>query len=193
MSEKETKNKIYCYVDETGQDTGGKLFIVAVVVAQQDREETRKLLEEIEQRTGKKATKWQKSRSSKKKAYIERVFTHTIFHKKIYFSLYQENKAYQELTVLSIASAINASKTVGDYKASIFIDGLQKSEVAKVGAMLRKIGIHTEKVRGVRDESNAIIRLADAVAGFVREYVEDVTYTKVLYKLGVKNNVIKEA
>ncbi|MBI2599976.1 hypothetical protein HYW43_03590 [Candidatus Daviesbacteria bacterium] len=33
------KQKLYCYVDETGQDTQGELFIVSVVVAKNDREE----------------------------------------------------------------------------------------------------------------------------------------------------------
>ena len=28
--------KIYCFVDETGQDTGGKLFLVSVVVKGKD-------------------------------------------------------------------------------------------------------------------------------------------------------------
>ena len=30
--------KFYCYVDETGQDTQGELFIVSVVIADQERE-----------------------------------------------------------------------------------------------------------------------------------------------------------
>jgi len=32
------KSKLYCYVDETGQDTLGELFIVAVVVSDADRD-----------------------------------------------------------------------------------------------------------------------------------------------------------
>lgn len=50
--------KLYCYVDETGQDTKGEIFVVSVIVAQKDRDEIMELLETIEQETGKKATKW---------------------------------------------------------------------------------------------------------------------------------------
>lgn len=31
--------KCYCYVDETGQDTKGSLFLVSVVIVQSDRNE----------------------------------------------------------------------------------------------------------------------------------------------------------
>jgi hypothetical protein len=35
----EQNHKLYCYVDETGQDTLGKFFIVAIVVAGNQRDE----------------------------------------------------------------------------------------------------------------------------------------------------------
>lgn len=37
--------KLYCYVDETGQDTLGKIFVVSVIVAKEDREEITQTLE----------------------------------------------------------------------------------------------------------------------------------------------------
>ena len=30
--------KLYCYVDETGQDVGSEVFIVSVLVAEEDRD-----------------------------------------------------------------------------------------------------------------------------------------------------------
>jgi hypothetical protein len=41
------KPKFYCYVDETGQDTFGELFIVSVVVSAADRDSLVSTLEEI--------------------------------------------------------------------------------------------------------------------------------------------------
>lgn len=56
--------KLYCYVDETGQDTGGELFLVAVVLKEITALELlEKKLEKIELRTGKKQLKklfWQR-------------------------------------------------------------------------------------------------------------------------------------
>ena len=40
--------KLYCYVDETGQNTKGRLFIVSVIVTEGEREELARQLEEIE-------------------------------------------------------------------------------------------------------------------------------------------------
>ncbi len=146
-----TVQKLYCYVDETGQDTAGRCFIVSVIVAQGDREQLTQLLETIEQETGKKATKWHKTAKEIKRRFIEQVLKDQSLKRKIYYSSYQDTTTYQELTVLTIAAAIHATKRQPKYKASIFIDGLQKSEVTVVTAKLRKIGVSTEKVRGVRE------------------------------------------
>lgn len=186
--------KLYCYVDETGQDTKGALFVVSVIIAQKDRDKIVELLKKIEKETGKKRTKWQSTKKEIKKKYIEAIFAEVTFKEKIFYSLFKDAMSFRELTVITIASAINTATTTSEpYKASIFIDGLQKPEVARVSANLRKLGIRTEKVRGVRDESNAIIRLADAIVGFVREYIEDKAYAKKLYRLGIKNKILQKA
>jgi hypothetical protein len=187
-----TVQKLYCYVDETGRDTAGEYFIVSVIVAQEDREQLVELLETLERETGKKATKWSKTAKEIKRRFIEEVFQHQILQRKIYYSFYQNTTTYQELTVLTIAAAIHATKRQAKYKASIFIDGLQKSEVTVVAAKLRKIGVSTEKVRGVRDESHAIIRLADAIAGFIREYQEGREYTLALHERAIQNKILVE-
>ena len=33
-----SRKKLYCYVDESGQDTGGRIFVVGVVVLQEELE-----------------------------------------------------------------------------------------------------------------------------------------------------------
>lgn len=189
---KTKKQKLYCYVDETGQDTQGELFVVSVVITQEDRDEVIKLLESIESETGKKATKWHKTRKDIKRIYIENILQRKMLKDKIFYSLFKDAGQYKELSVITIATAINSAKEQDEYKASIFIDGLQKSEVLIIGISLRRLGIKAEKVRGVKDESNSIIRLADAIVGFVREYVEGTDYTKQLYKLGIKNKTLQE-
>jgi hypothetical protein len=187
-----TVQKLYCYVDETGQDTRGESFIVSVIVAQEDREELAQFVETLEQETGKKATKWHKTAKEIKQHFIEQLFQNQALQRKIYYSSYRNTLTYQELTVLTIATAIHSAKRQTSYKASIFIDGLPKSEVMVISAKLRKIGVSTEKVRGVRDESHALIRLADAVAGFIREYEEGREYASDLYKLAIKNGILTE-
>jgi len=36
MKTQSNKQKLYCYVDETGQDTAGKIFIVSVVIIEKE-------------------------------------------------------------------------------------------------------------------------------------------------------------
>lgn len=184
--------KLYCYVDETGQDTKGELFIVSIVVAKEDREELRKLLEKIEEETGKKKTKWIQTKKQYKITYLDRVLNTRAFRNKIFYSLSEDTKAYKEVTLITIASAITIVKENDRYKASVFIDGLQKKEIPRVGAGLRKIGVHTEKVRGIRDENDALIRLVDSISGLVREWYKGIDYAQKLFKTGAANKTLRE-
>lgn len=188
---KQVKQKLYCYVDETGQDTRGALFVVSVTVAKEDRDDLREFLAELEKTTGKGKTKWVRTRKEFKIAYLEKILTQKDFRHKIFFSLSKETKTYREVTLVTIASAITASKDQEEnYEALVFIDGLQKSEVKKVATGLRRIGVHTEKVRGLRDESDEFIRLMDAIAGLIRENEEEIKYAEKLYKLGLENKTL---
>lgn len=192
MGRAHTVQKLYCYIDETGQDTKGEYFVVSVVITQEDRELVIELLHTLEQSTGKKATKWHKSARETKQQFIQRVLQSELLQDKIFYAQYEDTTAYQEVTVIALASAIHKARRQEHYKASIFIDGLQKSEVMGVSAKLRKIGVRTEKVRGVRDESHVLIRLADAIAGFIRDYREGHEYAIALYQIGVKNKTLTE-
>src|SRR3990170_1426127 len=109
--------KLYCYVDETGQDTKGNIFIVSVVVTKENRYEIEKLLEKIETETGKKKTKWFKSKRDLQSAYIERIFNTAIFKNSIFYSLTKDSKTYKDTMLVTIATAVNAVKTKEKIKA----------------------------------------------------------------------------
>ena len=91
---------------------------------------------------------------------------------RIYYEVFRTvGQAYQELTALTVAQAINlhvSSQRIGEYKVTVLIDGLQERERLSVGKRLRVLGVKTRKVRGARDENEAAIRLADAIAGMIR-------------------------
>ncbi len=54
----------------------------------------------------------------------------------------------------------------------MYIDALSKTKRVEYGRHLHRLGLPARKVHGVaKEESNALIRLADAVAGFVRDAV----------------------
>ena len=57
---------------------------------------------------------------------------------------------------------------------------------------IRRYGIITEKVKGLGDEQSALIRLSDAIAGFVRDYLEGQDYAKPFFKELLTREVITE-
>jgi len=63
--------KIYAFVDESGQETNGALFLVSVVVTGQEYERLNEMLIEIEDRSSKSLKKWSKARFEYRLAYIE--------------------------------------------------------------------------------------------------------------------------
>ena len=71
--------KFFCYVDETGQDTQGELFIVTVVTASQERNQLRQACEDIERDSRKGRRKWVKTTYSRRLAYIRQVLERPIF------------------------------------------------------------------------------------------------------------------
>jgi hypothetical protein len=183
--------KLYCYVDETGQDTKGKFFIVSVVIAKNDRDEIVDFLELLEKQTKKYNRKWLKTPHRIKIAYIASIFQDKRFTNKIFYHRTKETLSYIEVTLNAIASSIDIARQQKKYKAAIFIDGLSRPSWRKTGSELRKRGILTEKIRGVEDESHALIRLADAVAGLVREQVEGREFAKELCGIGVKHQTLR--
>lgn len=63
--------KLYCYVDESGQDTEGRIFVVAVVVVS-DKEALLQLCEQFERESGKGKFKWGKAENTARLAYLNR-------------------------------------------------------------------------------------------------------------------------
>jgi len=183
------KQKLYCYVDETGQDTGGDIFLVAVVVTADKREALRGVLEAAEEQSGKRSNKWSRSTRRQRTAYIQSVFG--LSGASFYYSAYHDTRQYVDLTILSVAKAIN-TYTPQPYSATILVDGLQRSEQHRFARGLRKLRIHTRKVRGMNDQSDVFIRLADALAGFVRDALEEKEGMKELYLAALRNNTIRE-
>lgn len=184
--------KIYCYVDETGQDTQGDLFIVSVVVTELDRDKIISHLEKIEKSTGKGRRKWSQTKNRQRHEYIDNILNLAILKGKLNYAIYRQTTDYLARTILTVARAITAC-SIPEYKAVIFMDGLPKSQVKWFGSELRHLKIRTEKVRGVRKEENdAIARLADAVCGFVRKAVGGKKELKNLLRKAKSTGSIKE-
>ncbi len=185
------KQKLYCYVDETGQDTKGAMFLVVVVITAEDPDALRSALERIEQVSTKGARKWFKTNRARRVAYIRELVQSGLCINDICFSAYENSLEYLNLTVLTTAKAILA-RSHEPYEATVLIDGLGKTERRVVAHGLRKLRVNVRKVRGVKDEADALIRLADAIAGFVRDCFEGDQELQPLFEQAVKAKLIQE-
>jgi len=81
----------------------------------------------------------------------------------MYFSTYHDTKSHMALTMLSMAKAILTA--AGDTsEVTVYVDGLPKARLRWFGVELRRLGIRTRKVAGVRRRG---IRCPDAARGCV--------------------------
>lgn len=186
-------HKLYCFVDETGQDTKGRFYIVVIIMSINPRDQLFELLLDAEKESGKGKLKWSKNSTAKRYAYIDKTLRAKL-PLCIYYQIFKGlSLSYEFATVLAIASAINSyvrSERITDYKATVIIDGLPRTMQGQVAKLLRNFGIRTRTVRGERDQSNPGIRLADAIAGLIRQaYLGDRHYTPIITELESRGTI----
>jgi hypothetical protein len=173
------RQKLYAYVDESGQDTGGSLFVVAVVITGAERDHLRRTLRAMERLSRKDDKKWTKARPRERQAYLHHLLQTEAFVGHLYYAHYRQTRAYTEMTIRATAEA-RRHVTQEPYQATVIIDGLGRPKRHRVAAGLRHRSIPVHKVRGIRDQADEFIRLADAVAGWVRDSLEGDAEMRVL-------------
>jgi hypothetical protein len=186
----QNKQKLYVYVDESGQDTEGKFFVVGIIVTDENRDRIVDELKRIEKDSGKGNVKWHSSRSQKRGQYITLVAQSSALKKQAFFNTFTNSKQYVEMTSYSTALAI-LKKAKETYLASIWVDGLTKYERTKFEQGLKKLRIKKRKVRGVRkDENNALVRFADAICGLIRDAEDGDEISKTLLKRLIARGIL---
>ena len=63
----------------------------------------------------------------------------------------------------------------------VIVDGLTKKNAENIRKELKRLKIKYKNIRGMKDEQTVFIRLADYIAGFIRDYVKDRSYTKEFF------------
>ena len=186
--------KFYCYVDESGQETRGEIFIVTVVVLEEDREQIRQFCEELEERTGKGVQKWRRSPYPNRQDYIREVLRNPNLTGKLMYSVFRSTRDYGLATVLGISKAIRWHRPEEKHAVTIYIDALKKSSRSLYSTELRKLGIRTKKVMGIRkDENDTLTRLADALAGFLRDALgEESSKAVLLFQTAKRKGILVE-
>lgn len=182
--------KLYCYVDETGQDTSGRFFLVAVIVVGANRDEIRSILKEIEYDSG-KDQKWSKSKMLQKQIYIRLLIQHDM-PIEFFYSTFHNTKEYLDCVTLTVLRALEVAQAGAPFRITVLVDGMNRKEQHHLGGQFRQARLPVDKVRGLRDESDEFIRLADAIAGFVRDYLEGQAYAADAFARAVGHGVLRE-
>lgn len=168
--------KLYCFVDETGQDTKGEFFLVSIVLKEkEDLDDLEKKLLKVESSSG-RFLKWKKLSFGDKVQLLDELGKIPELKNAIYYSVYHDSLAYTPLISLSIAKAILAQdkdKTI----STVTIDGLSVKDREVVSHELKKLKIRYRKIRGLKDEQSVFLRLAHVFANFLRDYKEKQKYT----------------
>jgi len=173
------KQKLYCYVDETGQDPTSDVFIVVAIVKAGDQEKLQQALTEIEKEAGTRSQKWHRLRPENRLNYLNLVLDRKICDGDVFFSVFEKPLQYFQpfVTVLDRAIQINSTPP---YTARIFVDGIDRRKAAELTMALRQRGISLRMARARRDESEPLVRLADMWAGCIRAALHNVSEEKKL-------------
>lgn len=165
--------RIITFSDESGQDTEGKIFIVATICCLSGHfSEIDSELKNIEIESGKKV-KWHKEGYERRVDYVKLLLRNKIDKKTtIYYSIFQNKKDYLTLIASHIAKAILNFAERNKYIAKIYIDKIDKGSLRILQKEIKSYNIRYEKIKGYKDESSALIRLADAMCGMIRDVLD---------------------
>ncbi len=157
--------RVDLYVDESGQDTRGKLFVVAIV-AIENSDEFRQYCESVEVSSGKGKVKWRSAEKKRRLAYLRTVISGAAsLGVTLFYNISRRTIDYDSATIDGVAKAIRWLKAPGS-RVYVYVDGLSKSKCHVYKNRLRRLSCPVKKViRVAKDENEPLVRLADALAG----------------------------
>ena len=164
--------RIDLYVDESGQDTRGKLFVVAIV-AVENSDELRRHCESLEMSSGKGKMKWRSAQKKRRITYLQTVTSSaSTLGVTLFYTVFRRTTDYDSATIDGLVKTIRKFR-VGSPQVYVYVDGLAKSKCHIYKTILRQHSCPVKKVSSIRkDENEPLIRLADALAGATAELVK---------------------
>lgn len=175
------RQKIYVYVDESGQDDTSKYFIVVASVSVADQELLRKQLLDVEAEAKTHALKWNKLKHDRRMKYLALILGRKIAYGHVFIGRYPKPVPY----FYPVASVIErAIKQIAQekYTALVHVDGANKTVAIALTNALRANGISLRMVRGKTDQGEVLIRFADIWAGCIRSALLNENDSKAVFE-----------
>lgn len=165
--------KLYVYVDETGQDTSGRLFLIlAVVFESEQRFSLDDQLVDIERVSKKGTTKWHAATSERRQKYLARLPVILRIIGPVYWRQWQAGTSYIERMGEAVVAAVRHKDPLQHAELFIVLDGFNWQELTVVKGIFRSHHVRWRKIVGGREESSPGLRLADSLVGFLRDVHE---------------------
>ena len=130
------RQKLYCYADESGQDTASNFFIVVAVLSDQNQDEFRDALVSVEQRAGVGHSKWHNAKPVRRLRYIELTLERRVGEGDVFFSSYPKPLPYL-LPMIEVLERAIKMKAAPSYTARVFVDGIDRKKAAELTNALR--------------------------------------------------------
>lgn len=183
--------KLYCYVDESGQDAASEVFVVAAVITEGDQQAIREQLDRIERNAGTNRKKWHKVRHENRMRYLTLVLEQKIAAGNVYIAHYKKPIPFFFPIIALLEKAIKqAAKET--HRASVYVDGIDDQKAKELTNALRASKISLRLVKSRRDESEPLIRLADMWAGCIRNSFLGKKDTKALFKKAQESGYLQD-
>lgn len=183
--------KLYCYVDESGQDVGSRFFVVVSIVSGEEQNQVRNKLLEIEESNKVHARKWFNSRSPAKEEFLQNLMREELLQGEVYYNSFKKPLPFFLPMLETIEKAIKDKAGREAYQAIVYVDGIDKKKAKELTGALRLKGIKLQYVRSARDESEPMIRLADRWAGCIRDALEGKETNSRILSKAEKDSYIK--
>lgn len=183
--------KLYCYVDETGQDAGSDFFIVASIVSEAEQQSLKNGLLSLEKELKIGQKKWHKLRSPDREQFLQAVMARSLAAGEVYYSKYKKPLPFFFPLLEVVEKAIKDKAGSDSYQAVVYVDGIDKKKAKELTGALRLKGIKLSHVRSSRDESEVLIRLADRWAGCIRAGIENNPESKNVVSQAVNKDYLK--
>jgi Protein of unknown function (DUF3800) len=194
MDTAKKRQKIYAYVDESGQDDDSKVFIVVSVVTVNNQDQLREQLLKVEEDANTHALKWNQSRHDRRMKYLSLVLQRKIGAGFVFMGRFKKPVPYFHPIASVIEKAVKQAMGGEKYLAIVRVDGINKKIAVALTNALRANGVSLKQVKGKRDEGEVLIRFADMWAGCVRgallnEKDDDVLF---LFREALRTGYLKE-
>ncbi len=157
--------KLHLFVDETGSVAEGGFFLVAILAVADDLAEVERLFLELEYRSDRRQLKWVRSSQKRKAKFLEGL--QPILQRLHRAAWRTHASGGGNLVEMTVSAVVDSALLDPGCVFTVKVDGLNDVSLQLVRRAFRAQRLHLRKATGGRDESEPLLRLADALAGFL--------------------------